>query len=142
MEKPIIAVLFGGPSAEHDVSILTGLQVLEALDPTRYESLPVYIDTQGRWWVGELLRKRSSYLPDPATFRHLTQVMWPVGAGRVQGRFQLVPVQQPFFGKAKPMMFDIALPALHGTWAKKACCRARYKVKAYPWPVAALARWQ
>lgn len=116
--KPIVAVLFGGPSAEHDVSILTGLQVLEALDPTQFTALPVYIDTQGRWWVGDLLRKRSSYLPDAATLRQLTQVMWPVGHGRVQGRFQLLPVQQPLLGKAKPVLFDMVLPAMHGTWGE------------------------
>ncbi|MFN7163043.1 MAG: hypothetical protein ACK5VJ_00775 [Pseudomonadota bacterium] len=136
MEKPIVAVLFGGPSAEHDVSILTGLQVLEALDPARFESLPVYIDTQGRWWVGHesnnLLRKRSSYLPDATTFRQLQQMFWPVGAGRVQGRFQLLPVQQPFFGKAKPVVFDIALPALHGTWGEEGLLQGALQSEGVP----------
>ncbi len=116
--KPTVAIFFGGPSAEHDVSILTGLQVLEALDTTRYTGLPVYIDLQGRWWVGAPLSKLSSYLPSPAILRQLTQVVLPIGGVRHGGRFALQPVAQPFLGHAKPILFDIALPALHGTWGE------------------------
>lgn len=48
-----VAVLLGGPSTEHDVSIASGLQVLEALDPSRWEAVPVLLERGGRWRVGE-----------------------------------------------------------------------------------------
>ncbi|MDE7464338.1 MAG: hypothetical protein K2M48_04830, partial [Clostridiales bacterium] len=46
----MIAVFFGGRSCEHDISIITGLQ---ALDACRDQCAPVYIDPQGVWWTGE-----------------------------------------------------------------------------------------
>ena len=48
-----IAVLFGGRSCEHDVSIVTGVQALSALKS--YKPLPVYIDAEGRWHTGGAL---------------------------------------------------------------------------------------
>ena len=66
MAKQRVAVLFGGRSPEHDVSIVTGLQVLNALDTAKYEAFPVYIATDGAWLIGDGLRNRASYLPDEA----------------------------------------------------------------------------
>jgi len=47
-----VAVLLGGPSSEHDVSIASGLQVLDALDPERWDALPVHLTRSGHWEVG------------------------------------------------------------------------------------------
>lgn len=44
-----IAVLYGGRSAEHDVSILSATNVLAALDPEKYEPVPVFVTRDGRW---------------------------------------------------------------------------------------------
>ncbi len=44
-----IAVLFGGPSAEHEVSIVSARGVLEKMDRKRFHPLPVYQDKSGRW---------------------------------------------------------------------------------------------
>jgi D-alanine-D-alanine ligase len=45
-------ILFGGRSAEHDVSRVTAVAVARALDPARYEIVPVGITTDGRWLGG------------------------------------------------------------------------------------------
>src|SRR3954466_15097873 len=44
-----VAVLFGGRSAEHEISLLSARFVVEALDPERFEAVLVGIDKQGRW---------------------------------------------------------------------------------------------
>jgi len=44
-----VAVLFGGTSTEHDVSVNTGLNVVDALDHERFRAVPVYIDRGGGW---------------------------------------------------------------------------------------------
>jgi len=44
-----IAVLFGGRSAEHEVSVLSAVNVLSALDPGKYEPVPVFVTREGRW---------------------------------------------------------------------------------------------
>ncbi|MEO3385269.1 D-alanine--D-alanine ligase family protein [Mesorhizobium sp. CAU 1741] len=59
-----IAVLFGGRSAEHEVSVLSATNVVAALDPARYDVVPVYVTSDGRWLPssfqdGELARPTS-----------------------------------------------------------------------------------
>lgn len=44
-----IAVLFGGRSAEHDVSVLSATNVMRALDPARYDAVPIFVTREGRW---------------------------------------------------------------------------------------------
>jgi D-alanine-D-alanine ligase len=44
-----VVVLFGGPSAEREVSLWSGTRVLGALDPQKYEALPVEITIEGKW---------------------------------------------------------------------------------------------
>ena len=44
-----VAVLRGGRSSEHEISLLSAASVLEALDPARYDAVPVTIDRDGRW---------------------------------------------------------------------------------------------
>ena len=54
--KKNIAVIFGGVSTEHDISILTALQVLSALDQQKYHIIPIYITSQGEWLSGHCLQ--------------------------------------------------------------------------------------
>jgi len=112
MSKTRVAVLFGGRSPEHDVSVVSGLQALNALDGARYEGFPVYIATDGAWLIGEGLRNRATYIPDEAARKTLTRVDLDLSAGR--GR--LVPRAGGGFFAAKPVPvdFDVALLAFHG----------------------------
>jgi D-alanine-D-alanine ligase len=48
-EKRRIAIVFGGRSAEHEVSVISAGSVLAALDPERYEVITIGIDKEGRW---------------------------------------------------------------------------------------------
>ncbi len=53
MDKLNVAVLFGGISTEHEVSIISGVQVLNALDKNKYNVLPIYITKTGQWIKGD-----------------------------------------------------------------------------------------
>ncbi|MEM7746970.1 MAG: D-alanine--D-alanine ligase [Pseudomonadota bacterium] len=111
MAKRTVAVFFGGRSPEHDVSIVTALQVMSALDADSYDVLPVYLATNGSWWTGDILRERSTYLPSAAEFDKLTQVTLDMTAS---GRPGLVAQQSGLFRKAQRFDFDVALPSFHG----------------------------
>ena len=56
MEKLQLAVMFGGRACEHDVSIITALQCMAAVDPQQYDVIPVYIARDGAWYTGEKLK--------------------------------------------------------------------------------------
>ncbi len=60
-QRQKIAVLFGGRSTEHEISIITALQAISAMDTRKYEVIPVYIDFQGEWHTGEPLLEKSFY---------------------------------------------------------------------------------
>lgn len=47
--KPRIAVLFGGRSSEHEVSVMSATNVLGALDPAKWDVVPIYVTREGRW---------------------------------------------------------------------------------------------
>ncbi|MCP4922544.1 MAG: D-alanine--D-alanine ligase [bacterium] len=106
-----VAVLFGGRSPEHDVSIVTGLQALNAVDTTRYDPFPVYVDLSGQWWIGDALRQKSTHLPLVEHKESLTPVLLDLkpGAGGV-----LHPQKKSLFKKSAPVSFDVALLAFHG----------------------------
>lgn len=97
-----MAVLFGGRSPEHEVSVLSATNVLSALDPAKYEALPIYVTREGRWL-------RSSFVEGalirPASGTELS--LLPGGKGRmlafgVDGRC------------TDGGQVDILFPVLHG----------------------------
>ncbi len=45
-----IAVIFGGTSTEHDVSIVSGTSVIKNLNKEKYQITPIYIDENGEWY--------------------------------------------------------------------------------------------
>jgi len=70
-----VGVLFGGRSTEHEVSILSAQSIIAAMDPQRFEAVPLYIDKEGRWLTGDSLKRLVSnsaarkyvYLPPDPT---------------------------------------------------------------------------
>lgn len=58
--KEKILVLYGGKSVEHDISVITAMQVLKNL-PKQYDYLPVYIDRNGLWWTADNLDNINIY---------------------------------------------------------------------------------
>ena len=73
--------MFGGRSLEHDVSIVSGLQVLHALDPDAYSVLPIYIDQTNRWWIGDDLWHRHAFHKEGPDRSRLTEVVLASGFG-------------------------------------------------------------
>ena len=51
-DKIRVAVLYGGRSAEHEVSLKSAENVIKYLDPSRFEVIPIGIDKQGKWFLG------------------------------------------------------------------------------------------
>lgn len=74
MNRKKIAVIFGGISPEHDVSILTGVQACHSLDQDKYEAIPVYVDIKGVWWAGESLLKNHASLVNGCQFKGVKRV--------------------------------------------------------------------
>ena len=128
--KRRVAVLFGGRSPEHDVSIVTGLQALSAVDASAYDAFPVYISSQGKWFVGNALRDRANYLPDDNARRNLTEVMLDATD---DGEGHLVPCKSGMFGRGKPVTFDVALLAFHGNQGEDGQIQGLFEMVGVPY---------
>ena len=109
---PTVAVLFGGRSLEHDVSVVSGLQILHAIDPDGYAPMPVYIDHDLRWWVGDDLWHTESFKRGGPRRSRLTEVSLSPGFGTST----LVPVSRSPLARAIPV--DVFIPVLHGTFGE------------------------
>jgi len=114
-DKKVVAVIFGGRSVEHDVSVLTGLQFLEALNPTKYDGVAVYVDPLGQWWSGDALADRKNYPITLDTFKAMRQITLDLAAP-ASGRPSFTWREKTMFGeKTNSLPFDIAVPAIHGS---------------------------
>jgi len=109
--KTRIAVFLGGRSPEHDVSVVTGLQALQALDQSRFDAFVVYVTPQGDWLTGPGLADRRNYLPDPQLRARLSEVTLDIAAG---GAARLAARKSGLFSRRGPVEFDVALLAFHG----------------------------
>ena len=56
-----VAVIFGGRSVEHEVSIISAVQCMEALDKSKYRAFPIYITKQGVWYTGDKLHNIENF---------------------------------------------------------------------------------
>ena len=110
--RTTVAVIFGGRSVEHDVSVVTASQVMRALDSSRHDVVPVYISREGRWFGGEPLRDLASFDGDVTARRNVVPVLLSPGT---QHHGLLL---QPLAGRlrqSRVQRIDVAFPALHGT---------------------------
>ena len=60
-QAPHLVVAFGGVSPEHEVSILTAMQVMSTLLDSKYTILPLYISKSGQWLTGDILKDLKQY---------------------------------------------------------------------------------
>jgi D-alanine-D-alanine ligase len=97
-----IAVLFGGRSAEHDVSVLSANNVMRALDPRKYDAVPVFITREGKWLLSSF---EGGALARPALGMEIS--LLPGGRGRMlalDANREVCELQK----------IDILFPVLHG----------------------------
>ena len=59
--KITVGVIFGGRSVENEISVITANQTIEAMDPSRYEVVPIYIAKNGKWYSGPELLDVANY---------------------------------------------------------------------------------
>ncbi len=109
--KTRVAVLFGGRSVEHEVSIISGLQALGALDTAKYDAFPLYITKDNQFYIGDNLRQVKNFRDMASCLAAATRVI-PVPA---DGCVQLVRYPMKKFGNNVVGVFDVAIPVVHGT---------------------------
>ena len=110
--KTTVGVIFGGRSVEHDVSIITGHQVMRAFDPELFEVVPVYIDRDGRWFSGDPLLDLKNFNEEVTSYKGVASVILSPG---VQHHGLIINPTAGRFDKSQVKRLDVVFPAIHGT---------------------------
>jgi D-alanine-D-alanine ligase len=115
-----VAVIAGGRSSEHLISVESARSVLAALDPTRYETTAIAIGRDGRWEIGPV---RES-LPAAADSGHAVETL-------------------PVVGESAPAQaltrIDVALPILHGPFGEDGTVQGLLELAGIPYVGAGVA---
>lgn len=103
-----IAVAFGGKSVEHEISVLSAIQVMSAISDD-YEIFPLYIAKDWRMFCEEELKSLDTF----SNIEQFTLQHQPVTLVRRDANVYLVPARKHFFEKERRV--DLVIPVLHGT---------------------------
>lgn len=113
-----VAIVFGGQSAEHEISILSARNVLAALDRERFEPVLIGVDKSGRWLLQDAQR-----LLESARDPRLVHIQPGAPA----------QVPSPLSGDASTGRIDVIFPVLHGTLGEDGAMQGLFEVAGIPY---------
>lgn len=103
-----LGVIFGGITCEHDVSVVTGLQLIENIDRTKYEIHPIYIHSDGEWYTGKELLDAHIYKEFSKHESSLKKAVIP------PNKKGMIALGNGLFSKNEFIPLDVVIPAMHG----------------------------
>ena len=106
-----LCVLFGGKSVEHEVSIISALQAVAALDQTKYDIIPVYITKNSEFYTSFECSCIEEYKNIPALLKKSTRCVLM----NIDGRVKLMRFPFKKLGNNVISDIDVAFPIVHGT---------------------------
>lgn len=109
--KTRVAMMFGGKSVEHEVSVISGIQAIMNMDTDKYEVIPVYMTKKNEMYIGDAVGEMDSYKDIDALLKKSRRVIMVNEDGKVS----LVPYPLKAFGKNHAVEIDVAFPVVHGT---------------------------
>lgn len=113
-DKIRVAVLFGGRSAEHEVSLQSAANVIQHLDKSLFEVVPVGIDRQGNWFLGnDVFLKSLEHKKVPQLIDEVNTWFTPQWIGK-PANSHLTP-QALLTHPPEATTFDVVFPVVHGT---------------------------
>ena len=106
-----VGIIFGGRSVEHEVSVITAMQIIENMDKTKYKPVAIYIDKEGRWLTGDCFLEFKNYKTN--NFVDGKEII--ISPNYKDKNLYEKPEKVKLFGKKVLEQIDIAFPAIHGT---------------------------
>jgi len=145
LKKIRVGVLFGGRSSEHEISLRSALTVMSAMDPARYDVVPIGIGRDGRWYLrADAIRMLTeaaprlealagggievSLLPHPAR----NALVEAPGNGQQAAR-GMGQAAMPAAGKRLPGPLDVVFPVLHGSYGEDGTVQGLLELAGIPY---------
>ena len=106
-----VGILFGGRSVEHEVSVITAMQIIENIDKTKFYPIPIYINKNGEWLVSESFLKFESFKNEK--FENVKKII--LSPNYKDNNLYIHPNDIKLFTKKDLESIDVFFPAFHGT---------------------------
>ncbi|WP_335984320.1 D-alanine--D-alanine ligase family protein [Streptomyces sp. CA2R106] len=131
--KPRVAVVFGGRSSEHGVSVVTAASVLRAIDRDKYDVLPIGITTEGRWALTADAPERMAIadrrMPSVEQVTdHDGAVLLPVDPANREVVYTEIGAVPKALGEV-----DVVLPLLHGPYGEDGTLQGLLELSGVPY---------
>lgn len=123
-----VAVLYGGRSAEHEVSLQSAANVIQFLDPSRFEVIPIGIDKQGNWFLGNDVFKKSLSHKSVSQLNHDAWFA-PEWIGNPSHK---LPAQTLPPASSGPH-FDVVFPVVHGSLCEDGTLQGLLEIAGIPY---------
>jgi D-alanine-D-alanine ligase len=125
MKKKLrVAILFGGKSAEHEISLISARNIVEAMDKNKYEVVAIGIDKQGRWHLDEDARLLYGRSASKVEFQNAKN------AAAVMPGDTATPMVRP--SGAGLGAIDVVFPILHGPFGEDGTVQGLLKLANLP----------
>jgi D-alanine-D-alanine ligase len=125
VERLRVALLFGGRSAEHDVSVLSAGNVFRALDPARYETVPIGITRSGTWLLCPV---QDGKFPAAVPSVGPSVALIPGGAGQLA----ILPEADGAAADVSRAV-DVVFPVLHGPFGEDGTVQGLAEIAGVPY---------
>ncbi len=115
MSKMQLGVIYGSRTCEHEVSIISAVQMMRAADPELYDVIPIYISMRGQWFTGAPLMEMTTYSPFDENRKGLTRVSLDMTPG--SGALLCTDAPRGLFHKETQRVvarLDCVIPVMHG----------------------------
>lgn len=106
-----VGVIFGGESVEHEVSIISALQAMKAIDDSLYNVIPLYVSKKRQLYYSSMLMDIKSY-KDLTNLMNKADEVYLINEGN---KASLRPTSKKLFNKQYPIAIDVIIPIMHGT---------------------------
>lgn len=104
-----VGVIFGGESAEHEVSIISAIQAINKMNEEKYDIIPIYITKDRQWYTGAMLKDIDSYQDLSLIKKYATNVVL------VEKNNRFILQKKKGLFKREVAEIDIAFPIVYGT---------------------------
>lgn len=128
-----VGVIFGGRSSEHEVSLVSANSIINALNPAKYEVIPVGISRKGAWTVGV---KPDAMIEHCRNIEHKPQTFISPSAGKASFNCDsecrgLVLLDKP--DTSKQVQLDVLFPVVHGTYGEDGTLQGMLEMAGLPY---------
>lgn len=133
-DKIRVAVLFGGRSAEHEISLLSARNVIDNLDRDQFEVIPIGIDKQGNWFLGnDIFLKSLATNTVPKLTENNQMETWftPEWVGKEGEKAHFH--EHRLKTRKDGALFDVVFPVMHGTFCEDGCLQGLLELSNLPY---------